>query len=144
MATPEQKIDTLIVDREIVKDHYIKSKEIVYKIDFENNRQVQFVTQSFAVQFTEPAPYDAKMQNENTSIVYRVSGELELGSTSNIIRAYRGNYELTNKPSGFTGAEIDAYGSSSYEYQCTVEVHSCPGYIHLDNDNIVVLQWKIL
>lgn len=28
-----QKIDTLIVDREIVKDHYIKSKEIVYKID---------------------------------------------------------------------------------------------------------------
>ena len=28
-----QKIDTLIVDREVVKDHYIKSKEIVYKID---------------------------------------------------------------------------------------------------------------
>jgi len=28
-----QKIDTLIVDREVVKDHYIKSKEVVYKID---------------------------------------------------------------------------------------------------------------
>lgn len=28
-----QKIDTLIVDREVVKNHYIKSKEIVYSID---------------------------------------------------------------------------------------------------------------
>ncbi len=28
-----RKIDTLIVERDVVKDHYIKSKEIVYKID---------------------------------------------------------------------------------------------------------------
>ena len=28
-----RKIDTLIVEREVVKDHYIKSKEIVYKIN---------------------------------------------------------------------------------------------------------------
>lgn len=28
-----QKIDTFIVDREVVKNHYIKSKEIVYSID---------------------------------------------------------------------------------------------------------------
>ena len=108
-----------------------KTGEIVYKVDFEDNRQVQFVTQSFAVQFTEPAPYDAKMQNENTSIVYRVSGEVELGSTSNIIRAYRGNYELTNKPSGFTGVVIDAYGSSSYEQQCQVEITSISSHLTL-------------
>jgi hypothetical protein len=129
-----------------------KTGEIVYKVDFEgysnqvttNNisrppsRQTQFITQSFAVQFTEPAPYDVKMQNENSSAVYRVSGELELGSTSNIIRAYRGGYELTNKPSGFTGAQIDAYGSSSYEYQCTVEVTSKSSHITLDSGNIIV------
>jgi len=108
-----------------------KTGEIVYKVDFEDNRQVQFVTQSFAVQFTEPAPYDAKMQNENTSIVYRVSGEVELGTTSNIIRAYRGNYELTNKPSGFTGVVIDAYGSSSYEQQCQVEITSISSHLTL-------------
>ena len=28
-----KKIDTLIVDREVVKDHYIKSKEVVYRIE---------------------------------------------------------------------------------------------------------------
>jgi glycosyltransferase involved in cell wall biosynthesis len=37
----------------------------------------------------------------------QISGEVELNTTSNIIRAYRGTYELTNKPSGFTGAEIE-------------------------------------
>jgi len=129
-----------------------KTGEIVYKVDFEgystqvatNNisrppsRQTQFITQSFAVQFTEPAPYDVKMQNENSSAVYRVSGELELGASSNIIRAYRGGYELTNQPSGFTGAQIDAYGSSSYEYQCTVEVTSKSSHITLDSGNIIV------
>jgi len=148
LTTPASMTDITSWDKPAIN----RSGEIVYKIDFEGyspfvatnfttrppTRQTEFVTQSFAVQFTEPAPYDIKMQNENSSAVYRVSGEVELNTTSNIIRAYRGTYELTNKPSGFTGAEIDAYGSSSYEYQCTVEVHSCPGYIHLDNDNIVV------
>jgi hypothetical protein len=121
-----------------------KTGEIIYKIEFEGysnqvatnftrplSRQTEFVTQSFAVQFTEPAPYDIKMQNENSSVVYRVSGEIELDATSNIIRAYRGGYELTNKPLGFTGVEIDAYGSSSYEYQCTVDVHFKPTHITL-------------
>jgi hypothetical protein len=28
-----RKVDTLIVEREVAKNHYIKSKEIVYKID---------------------------------------------------------------------------------------------------------------
>ncbi len=148
LTTPASMPDITSWDKPAIN----RSGEIVYKVDFEGyspfvandfvsrppTRQTEFVTQSFAVQFTEPAPYDVKMQNENSSAVYRVSGEVELNTTSNIIRAYRGTYELTNKPSGFTGAEIDAYGSSSYEYQCTVEVHSCPGYIHLDNDNIVV------
>ncbi len=129
-----------------------RSGEIVYKVEFEGystdvatnlvsrppSRQTAFVTQSIAVQFTEPAPYDVKLQNENASVVYRVSGEIELGSTSNIIRAYRGNYELTNKPLGFTGSEIDAYGSSSYEYQCTVEITSKSSYITLDNGNLTV------
>jgi hypothetical protein len=110
-----------------------KSGQIIYKVDFEGGsfpiggpaaRQTQFVTQSISVQFTEPAPYDVKMENENTSVVYRVSGELELGSTSNIIRAYRGNYELTNRQGGFTGGKIDAYGDLSYEGQFTAEIYS--------------------
>jgi hypothetical protein len=147
-TTPAAMADLSYWDKPAIN----KTGEIVYKIDFEGystqvatdninrppSRQTQFITQSFAVQYTEPAPYDVKMQNENSSAVYRVSGELELNGTSNIIRAYRGNYELTNKPSGFTGAQIDAYGSSSYEYQYTVDITSCPAYVHLDNDNLFV------
>ncbi len=147
-TTPAAMADLTYWDKPAIN----KTGEIVYKVDFEGysnqvatdnisrppTRQTQFITQSFAVQFTEPAPYDVKMQNENSSAVYRVSGELELGSTSNIIRAYRGNYELTNKPSGFTGAQIDAYGSSSYEYQCTVEVTSKSSHITLDNGTLIV------
>lgn len=147
-TTPAAMADLTYWDKPAIN----KTGEIVYKVDFEGysnqvatdnisrppTRQTQFITQSFAVQFTEPAPYDVKMQNENSSAVYRVSGELELGSTSNIIRAYRGNYELTNKPSGFTGAQIDAYGSSSYEYQCTVEVTSKSSHITLNNGTLIV------
>jgi hypothetical protein len=128
-----------------------KSGEIVYKIDFEGyspfvandfvsrppTRQTEFVTQSFAVQFTEPAPYDIKLQNEASAVIYRVSGEVELNSTSNIIRAYRGTYELTNRPTGFTGVQTDAYGSSSYEYQCTVEITSKSNHITLGGGLIV-------
>jgi len=64
--------------------------EVIYKIDYENGRQIDFVTQSLGVQFTPPAPYDVKLQNENSGIVYRVSGEIELGGSSNVIRVYRG------------------------------------------------------
>ncbi len=128
-----------------------KTGEIVYKVEFEGysnqvatnpinrppTRATEFVTQSFSVNFTEPAPYNIQMQNDNTSVVYRVSGEIELGNTSNIIRAYRGSYELAHKQSGsFTNLKIDAYGSSSYELQCRVRVSSKPNYIHLANDNI--------
>ena len=113
------------------------SGEIIYKIDYENGRQIDFVTQSISVQFTPPAPYDVKLQNDNSSIVYRVSGEIELNGTSNIIRAYRGDVELTNVTS-FTNGQPDAYGITGYPNQCRVQISSLPGYIHLDNDNIQV------
>ncbi len=147
-TTPASMADLTYWDKPAIN----KTGEIVYKIDFEGysnqvatdnisrplTRQTQFITQSFAVQFTEPAPYDVKMQNENSGVVYKVSGEVELTPSANIIRAYRGSYELTNKPSGFTGAEIDAYGSSSYEYQCTVEITAKSSHITLDNGNLIV------
>ena len=129
-----------------------KSGEVVYKVEFEGystnvatnlvsrppTRQTEFVTQSFAVQFTEPAPYDVKMQNDSAGVTYKVSGEIELTPSANIIRAYRGNYELTNQPGGFSAAQIDAYGSSSYEYQCTVEITAKSSHITLDNGNLIV------
>ena len=105
--------------------------QIVYKVDYEKNRQIDFVTQSISVQFTPPAPYDVKMQNENSSIVYRVSGELEFGSSANIIRVYRGSQELTHKPSGWGVIQRDAYGNWGYKNQCQVEVYSKSGHITL-------------
>jgi hypothetical protein len=146
VSNPAQIGDVISWDKPAIN----KTGEIVYRVDFEGDssstdvfvrplaRQTQFVTQSFAVQFTEPAPYDIKMQNENSSVVYRVSGEIELSATPNIIRAYRGSYELTNQPGGFNIAnmQIDAYGSQSYEYQCTVVIDSCSPHITLDNGNI--------
>jgi hypothetical protein len=139
VSNPAQIGDVVSWDKPAIN----KTGEIVYRVDFEGDssstdvfvrplaRQTQFVTQSFAVQFTEPAPYDVKMQNENSSVVYRVSGEIEFTSTSTLISAYRGTYILTNKPTGFTGAQIDAYGSSSYEYQSTVEIVSKSDHITL-------------
>ena len=97
------------------------SGQIVYRIDFEGDssstntlirplaRQTQFVTQSIAVQFTPPPPYDVKMENENSSAVYRVSGELEFTSTSNVIRVYRGATELVNTAT-MPATDTDAYG----------------------------------
>jgi hypothetical protein len=112
--------------------------EIVYKVDFENNQtygrtQTQFVTQSFAVQFTEPAPYDVKLDNENTSAVYRVSGEFTTTNTGTGIRVYRGNIELTNKPTGFTSPTVDAYGVTGYPNQCRISVYSKSSHITLAN-----------
>jgi hypothetical protein len=110
--------------------------EIVYKVDFENNEeygrtQTQFVTQSFAVQFTEPAPYDVKLTNENSSAVYKVSGQFTTSNTGTDIRVYRGNTELTNKPSGFINATTDAYGVTGYPNQCRVSIYSKSGHITL-------------
>ena len=113
------------------KPAHSSSAQIVYKVEFEGessgsfrSRQTQFVTQSIAVQFTPPAPYNVFMQNENSSIVYRVSGELEITGTANRIKAYRGSQELEHKPSGFTGAKQDAYGDFGYPNQYKVSILS--------------------
>jgi hypothetical protein len=108
-----------------------QSAEIIYKIDFENNRQTQFVTQSLSVQFEPPAPYNVYMQNENSSVVYRVSGELEFNGTGNIIKASRGNIQLTHKPSGFTGGQWDAYDEYGYKEQYVVSILSYSSHLGL-------------
>ena len=108
-----------------------KSGDVIYKVDFENGRQIQYVTQSIAVQFTPPAPYDAKLTNENASIVYRVSGEVEFLGTGTLIRAYRGDTILTNKPSGFTSPQTDAYGNTGYKEQCRITIFDKSGHITL-------------
>ena len=110
------------------------SGQIVYRVDFEGDssttnalvrplaRQTQFVTQSIAVQFTPPAPYDIKMENENSSAVYRVSGELDFGSTSNVIRVYRGGTELVNT-STLPATDTDAYGTTGLSKdKCRVSI----------------------
>ena len=112
------------------------SGQIVYRIDFEGDasstntlvrplaRQTQFVTQSIAVQFTPPAPYDVKMENENASAVYRVSGELEFTSTSNVIRVYRGATELVNTAT-MPATDTDAYGVTGLSKdKCRVSISS--------------------
>ena len=122
------------------------SGQIVYRIDFEGDssstntsirplaRQTQFVTQSFTVQFTPPAPYEVTMTNENASVVYKVSGEYDVTGTSNTVRAYRGNVELTNVPT-FTGGQTDAFGTFGYPYQCRVSLSSKPAHITLVDNN---------
>jgi len=121
------------------------SGQIVYRIDFEGDssstnvgirplaRQTQFVTQSISVQFTPPAPYDVKLTNENSSAVYKVSGQFTTSNTGTDIRVYRGNTELTNKPSGFINATTDAYGVTGYPNQCRVSIYSKSGHITLAN-----------
>jgi hypothetical protein len=112
------------------------SGQIVYRVDFEGDssttnplirplaRQTQFVTQSIAVQFTPPPPYDIKMENENSSAVYRVSGELDFDSTSNVIRAYRGGTELVNT-STLPATDTDAYGITGLSKdKCRVSISS--------------------
>jgi hypothetical protein len=110
-----------------------KSGQIVYKIDFENNRQVQFVTQSISVQFEPPAPYVVNLTNENSSAVYKVSGQFTLSNTGTDIRVYRGGTELTNKPAGFTNPQRDAYGVTGYQNQCRVSIYSKSSHITLAN-----------
>jgi hypothetical protein len=108
-----------------------QSAEIIYKVDFENNRQTQFITQSLAVQFTPPAPYSVFMQNESSAVVYRVSGELEFNNTGNIIKASRGNTELTHRPSGFAGGQYDAYDEFGYKEQYVVSILSYSSHLGL-------------
>jgi hypothetical protein len=108
-----------------------KSGQIVYKVDFENGRQVQFVTQSISVQFTSPSPYVANLTNENSSAVYRVSGEFTLNGTGNIIRAYRGSTELTNTNS-MPATDTDAYGTTGLSKdKCRVTISYVSPHITL-------------
>ena len=108
-----------------------QSAEIIYKVDFENNRQTQFITQSLAVQFTPPAPYNVYMQNDNSSVVYRVSGEIELNNTGNTIKASRGNIQLNHRPNGFTGGQYDAYDEFGYKEQYVVSILSYSSHLGL-------------
>jgi hypothetical protein len=108
-----------------------QSAQIIYKVDFENNRQTAFVTQSLAVQFTPPAPYNVYMQNENSAVVYRVSGELELNNTGNTIRASRGNVQLRHMPNGFSGGQYDAYDEFGYKEQFVASILSYSSHLVL-------------
>jgi hypothetical protein len=112
------------------------SGQIVYRVDFEGNssstntlirplaRQTQFVTQSISVQFTPPAPYDIKMTNENSSVVYKVAGSLSFTGTGTIIRAYRGSTELVNT-NPLPATDTDAYGTTGLSKdKCRITVQS--------------------
>ena len=110
--------------------------EIVYKVDFENNEeygrtQTQFVTQSFAVQFTNPAPYIVNLTNENSSAVYKVSGQFTTAGTGTSIRAYRGEVELSNTSSLLGNSKVDAYGVIGYPSRCRVSVLSKSAWLTL-------------
>jgi hypothetical protein len=108
-----------------------QSAQIIYKVDFENNRQTQFITQSLAVQFEPPAPYNVYMQNDNCSVVYRVSGELEFNNTGNTIKASRGNIQLRHRPNGFSGGQWDAYDEYGYKEQYVVSILSYSSHLGL-------------
>jgi len=112
------------------------SGQIVYRVDFEGDssttntlirplaRQTQFVTQSISVQFTPPAPYDVKMTNENSSVVYKVAGSLSFTGTGTIIRAYRGSTELVNT-NPLPATDTDAYGTTGLSKdKCRITVQS--------------------
>jgi len=108
------------------------SGEVIYKIDYEKGRQIDYVTQSLSVQYTPPAPYDVKMQNDSAGVVYRVSGEFELNNTGNIIRAYRGDTELTNVSNfAYVTGQPDAYNVTGYKDKCRISILSYSGHITL-------------
>ena len=108
-----------------------QSAQIIYKVDFENNRQTQFITQSLAVQFEPPAPYNVYMQNDSSAVVYRVSGELEFNNTGNTLKASRGNTQLRHMPNGFSGGQYDAYDEFGYKEQFVVSILSYSTHLTL-------------
>ena len=108
-----------------------QSAQIIYKVDFENNRQTQFITQSLAVQFEPPAPYNVYMQNDSSAVVYRVSGELEFNNTGNTLKASRGNTQLRHMPNGFSGGDYDAYDEFGYKEQFVVSILSYSTHLTL-------------
>ena len=81
--------------------------------------------------------YNAVVNPENTSIVYKVSGELEITNTSVVITATKGGQILTHKPSGFSAQSQDPFGNnigSLGEYQVTI--HSVSGHIVLGDSKV--------
>ena len=116
--------------------------EIVYKVDFENNEtygrtQTQFVTQSFAVQFTDPSPYSVSLTNENSSAVYKVSGQFTTAGTGTSLRIYRGEIELVNTSSLLGNSKADAYGVTGYPARCRVSVLSKSAWLTLGSSLVV-------
>jgi hypothetical protein len=108
-----------------------QSGEIVYKIDIENGRQTFFKTQSFGVNIEPAAPYVVELSNQNTSVVYKVSGQLTVDGTGTIVRAFRGGSELNNASSSFSTPQTDIYGNTGYKNQYRVTVNSVSAYIDL-------------
>jgi hypothetical protein len=81
--------------------------------------------------------YNAIVNPENTSIVYKVSGEIEITNTSAVITATKGGEALTHKPSGFSAQTQDPFGNnigSLGEYQVTI--HSKSGHITLGDSKV--------
>jgi hypothetical protein len=81
--------------------------------------------------------YNAVVNPENTSIVYKVSGETEVFNTSATITATKGGEALTHRPSGFSAQTQDPFGNnigSLGEYQVTI--HSVSGHITLGNGKV--------
>jgi hypothetical protein len=81
--------------------------------------------------------YNAVINPENTSIVYKVSGETEAFNTSATITATKGGEALTHRPSGFSTQTQDPFGNnigSLGEYQVTI--HSVSGHITLGDGKV--------
>jgi hypothetical protein len=81
--------------------------------------------------------YNAVVNPENCSIVYKVSGELEIANTSAVITATKGGQSLTHRPSGFSTQTQDPFGNnigSLGEYQVTI--HSKSSHITLGDSKV--------
>jgi hypothetical protein len=104
--------------------------EIVYKINIEGGRQILYKTQSLSIQFNPYGPYSGQLSNENSSVVYKVSGEIELQNTGNTIRGFRGDTELVNS-SSFTNPQTDAFGNTGYKNQYNVSIHNVSANLDL-------------
>ena len=109
---------------------------VVYEIDFEDGRELHYKTQSFTAQIEPAAPYSAQQSNGNAAAVYRVSGEFELGTTGNVISAYRGSQVLTHTTT-FTGGQTDYNGNVGYKNKFRVVVASKSAHITLGGSKIV-------
>ncbi len=106
---------------------------VVYKVDFENGRKSEFYSQSFSSQIIAPAPYNVTLTNENSSIIYRVSGEIEYNLTPTTINVYRGDVELINSASLIAGQEThtDMYGEAGWKEKCRVSIYAKSAHITL-------------